>query len=124
MRLKLDENLGRRTAEALRQAGHDVMTVPDQRLEGTPDPELIEECRGEERCLVILDLGFGNPLVFRPSRYHGIAVLRLPARASSKDLDETVQTLIGGLEREDIGGKLWIVQLGRIRHYQEEYDGG
>lgn len=33
-----------------------------------------------------------------------------------------VQTLIGGLEREDITGKLWIVQRGRIRIYQQEVD--
>ncbi|MBI2939379.1 MAG: DUF433 domain-containing protein [Chloroflexi bacterium] len=55
------------------------------------------------------------PLLFRPSAYHGIAVLRLPPRATPDDLHDTVRTLTGGLERESIEGKLWIVQRGRIR---------
>lgn len=70
-----------------------------------------------------LGLEFGNPLVFRPADYPGIAVLRLPPRPTPDDLYDGVRTLIGGLERESIEGKLWIVQRGRIREYQEEGDG-
>lgn len=76
MRLKLDENLGTRSAALFRRAGHDVATVRDQRLAGAPDRKLIEICRAEGRCLVTLDLDFGNPLLFDPARYSGIAVLR------------------------------------------------
>jgi len=55
--------------------------------------------------------------------FSGIAVLRLPSRATPGELNDAVQTLIGGLEREDITGKLWIVQRGRIRIYQQEVEG-
>jgi hypothetical protein len=81
---------------------------------------LIERCQVEGRALVTLDLDFGNPLVFKPSRYAGIAVLRLPRKPSYQNLSEAVQTLIGGLEREDLCAKLWTVEIGRIRIYQEE----
>jgi len=37
MKLKLDENLGTRAAELLREAGHDLSTVPEQNLCSTPD---------------------------------------------------------------------------------------
>ncbi len=124
MKLKLDENLGKRSAEMLRQAGHDVSTVPEQGMQGAPDDTLIEVCRQQGHCLVTLDLDFANPLLFKPSVYHGIAVLRLPSRPTPDDLHDAVLTLAGGLARESIDGRLWIVQRGRIREYQEEDDNG
>lgn len=123
MRLKLDENLGQQGAELLRLAGHNVNTVLEQGLSSAPDAELIEVCRTENRCLVTLDLDFSNPLRFPPSDYAGIAVLRLPPRPTPGDLIDAVQTLVGGLEREQIEGRLWIIQRGGIRVYQSESGG-
>lgn len=120
MRLKLDENLGQRCVDLLHQSNHDVTTVIGQGLCSTLDQDLIKVCQTENRCLVTLDLDFSNPLRFNPASYPGIAVLRLPSRPTPEDLVETVQTLVGGLEREEIEGKLWIVQRGRVRVYQQE----
>jgi len=119
MKLKLDENLGRLVAQLLSAGGHDVQTVPAQDLCSAPDRVLLERCRAETRCLVTLDLDFGNPLLFRPSTYAGIAVLRLPSKPSHDDLIACVRTLNSALAGGDIAARLWIVQHGRVREYQD-----
>ena len=120
MRLKLDENLGKRCAELLSSAGRDVVTVPDEGLCSAPDRHVIEASRIERRCLVTMDMDFANPLIFRHSDYSGVAVLRLPPRPTPADLFTTLQTLVSGLNVENIEGKLWIVQPGRLREYRPE----
>ena len=115
MRLKLDENLGRQTAEVFKLQGHNVATVQEEGLCSTSDRELIELCLREGRCLVTLDLDFRNPLLFHPAKYSGIAVLRLPARPSHRDLLEVAETLATALIHKRVEGKLWIAQKGRIR---------
>jgi len=118
VKLKLDENLGRRCIEMLRAAGHDVATVFDQHMTSAPDDDLIKACAAEGRALVTLDLDFSNPLVYPPAQYAGIAVLRLPPKFSQSHLSTVTQTLIDALRREELTGKLWSVEIGRIRIYQ------
>lgn len=120
MKLKLDENLGAAAVELLRSAGHDVETVYSQGLAGAGDQNVIEASRREGRCLVTLDLDFGNPLLFAPSEYPGIVVLRLPPKPSFDDLLVSCRTLVQALKQAEIAGKLWIVGKGRIREYRPE----
>jgi len=44
LRFKLDENIGNAAAALLRDAGHDVSTVRDQRLSGARDERVFEVC--------------------------------------------------------------------------------
>ncbi|MGH7987286.1 MAG: DUF5615 family PIN-like protein [Candidatus Binataceae bacterium] len=81
LKLKLDENLGKNCAQLFEPAGYDTSTVVAQSLRGASDDEVIGRCRDASRALVTLDLDFSNPLLFKPSDYRGIAVLR-PRRLS------------------------------------------
>ena len=118
MKIKLDENLGERGADLFRAAGHEVATVFEQQLTSAPDTQLIAACSAEGRCLVTLDLDFTNPFRFPPGHYAGIAVLRLPDKVSDPDIFMACRTLIDGLNRADITGKLWIIKGTRIREYR------
>jgi predicted nuclease of predicted toxin-antitoxin system len=120
MKMKLDENIGKRGQALLREAGHDICTILEQNLQSAPDPTVIEVCRVEQRCLVTLDLDFSNPLQYNPSEYSGIAVLRLPRRPSPQDLLDVMVTLVNALKTETINRKLWIIKRGQIRIYQQE----
>jgi predicted nuclease of predicted toxin-antitoxin system len=119
LKFKLDENLGRRCAQLFVEAGHDCSTVLSQGLSGSSDSALIMHCRAESRALVTLDLDFANPLLFKPSANRGIAVLRPRSPASPDELKFLCSTVLGGLLRDTLDGHLWIVELGRIRIYQE-----
>jgi predicted nuclease of predicted toxin-antitoxin system len=120
MKLKLDENFGRRCIDILSSAGHDVATVAEQHMSGASDEDVIRIRHSELRCLVTLDLDFSNPLRFRPADYSGIAVIRMSGRASYTELLSAVTTFVKALETESIAGKLWIVEIGRIRIYRPE----
>lgn len=79
MKLKLDENLGSRLQQLFQQRGHEVVTVADEQLCSASDETLIRTCQRERRCLVTLDLDFGNPLGLQAI---GILRDRRPASAS------------------------------------------
>jgi predicted nuclease of predicted toxin-antitoxin system len=123
VKLKLEENLGKRGLALFAAAGYEAATVAGQGLRGEADQSLIEHCHGEQRCLVTLDLDFSNPLVFDPEGYSGIAVLRLPSQPTPDDLLDRCRTLIAALMNDDIVGKLWIVQKDRIREYRPDRPG-
>jgi hypothetical protein len=119
MDIKLDENLGNlRVASWLRFAGHNVATVRQQNLTSTPDEQLIEICRQENRCFITTDRGFENRLKYNPINYTGIVVLRFPPHPNFEDWREAIDLLIQGLEINNISGKLWIIRQGKIYGYQ------
>jgi predicted nuclease of predicted toxin-antitoxin system len=118
VRLKLDENLGLRTARILAGAGHDVATVAGQGLAGFTGVELLAVCTAEERALVTLDLDFANPLRFDPAATAGIAVLRVSELPGRSDLDTAAQVLAAAMAHASLGGQLWVVDRRRARRYE------
>ena len=69
---------------------------------------------------VDLDLDFANPLRFPPRRFPGIAVLRPPAPLHRDNIRRTLRTFCETAKRQPIQGKLWIVELDRVREYLDQ----
>ena len=123
MRFKLDENLGNRGAELLRNAGHEVATVFEQHLNGASDPTVVSICTEEGRCLITMDRDFTNPLLFPPQNYAGIVVLRLSSNPDGGEIFYALRTFLLALNgRENLVGKLWIVRRNRVREYRPAFE--
>lgn len=114
MRFKLNENLPVEAADILQPAGHDAETVYAEQLAGTNDQHLSTVCREEQRILITLDLGFADIRNYPPEDYPGFVVLR-SKRQDKPTILEILQNLISAFEKEEIAGKLWIVEEKRIR---------
>lgn len=120
MNFKLDENLGSRTANLIAEAGHDVQTLSDERINGADDLRLYQIRASEGRCLITLDLDFADILRFPSRTGAGIATLRPPSSVWLNLLSHLVRTLLAAIEYEPITGRLWIVEPGRIRVHDED----
>jgi hypothetical protein len=120
VKLKLDENIGRRGQALLTAAGHDVSTVFDQRMSGVDDERLFRTCASEERSLITLDHDFAQVLRFPPSQSAGVVVLELPARAGPDSLLERIREFLLVLQQRPLGKELWIVEPGRVRIHQSD----
>ena len=115
MKFKLDENIGRRGLELMQAAGHDVMTVRDQRLGGATDEKLFEVCASEGRALITLDRDFGQVTRFPPEQSAGVIVLEAGPRASVPAILDRLKAFLAVLETRPVAGSLWIVEPGRVR---------
>jgi predicted nuclease of predicted toxin-antitoxin system len=120
VKFKLDENFGTRTQHLFVAAGHDVSTVSGQDLCGIPDGRLFEICSREGRCLVTLDIDFGDVTRFPPDRSAGVVVLRLPKNPTLPVLESLIDTFLRTLGDRPLVGRLWMVEPGRIRVHQTE----
>ncbi len=114
MRFKIDENLPVELAEELRAAGHEAVTVDDQRLIGTSDRHLSQVCKTEGRIFVTLDLDFADIRTYPPNEHSGLIVLRL-IRQDKPHVVDVFRRTLKAVGHEPLEGRLWIVEEKRIR---------
>jgi len=117
MKFKLDECVDARLSINFEHAGYEAATVYQQGLGGIGDERLYHLCMDEGYILVTQDIHFSNVLNFTPKYTPGIVVMRGPDDlfATTRKL---VETLIQGLKTENPEGRLWIVELERIRIHE------
>ena len=78
MRIKLDENLPTRLVSVLADLGHDVDTVPTERIAGKDDAVVWQAAQAGHRFLVTQDLDFSDVRKYTPGTHHGLLLVRLP----------------------------------------------
>ncbi len=111
MRIVADENCDRLLLAALRNAGHDVLSIRETEP-GEADNRIFEIAQRESRVLLSNDLDFG--LLSERERYRLSAVIlmrldRLSRPARARRVMEILET-VGTLE-----GHLLTIEPGRIR---------
>jgi predicted nuclease of predicted toxin-antitoxin system len=119
LKIKIDENIGRRGIELLRQAGHDVMSVPEQGLSGAPDETVFHVCVSEGRTPITLDRDFGQVPRFPPKQSAGIVILELGTPATLASLQRRLREFLSLASARPVEGELWIVEAGRVRVHLE-----
>ena len=77
MRILADENIARSTLLLLRQLGHDVLDVKEQRWFGYADEKLLRIAVRQSRIVLTIDQDFGNILRFPPLSHQGVLLIQL-----------------------------------------------
>lgn len=113
-RFKLDENLPRDVETLLRDAGHNVQTVIEERLGGHADFEVLGACLNEGRVLITLDLDFADIRLYPKGSHSGIWVLR-PLLESIENILALMRGALTVLNSEVCENRLWIIEHGRVR---------
>jgi predicted nuclease of predicted toxin-antitoxin system len=99
MKIKLDKNLPFRLAALLKNLGHDVHALRDERLLGRADAEIWESTQKESRFLITQDLDFSDLRQFAPGSHHGLLLVRLRS-PNRRDLIERIVALF---QNESVG---------------------
>jgi len=114
MRFLTDENIYSQMVQAIRNLSYDVLDIKEQNLFSMPDSEIIQMAQDTERILITYDKDFSNILIYPPSQYSGIIVLRL-SRLTIKDAVNQLINFIKELSEEKIKGRLAILEPDRVR---------
>lgn len=79
-RLFANENIPRSVVDRLRQLGHDVVTVHELRMTGSPDLAIVDRAAHDQRSILTQDLDFGRIFVEREPAVRIIVLRSADAR--------------------------------------------
>jgi len=114
VRFKVDENLPREVAQVLRLAGHDAVTVHEERLLGAPDPAIARRASEERRGIITLNLHFADIRRYPPEEYDSIIVFRAKVPDKPTVL-AMLRRIIPLISPEALVGDLWMVGAATLR---------
>jgi predicted nuclease of predicted toxin-antitoxin system len=112
MRFALNENIPRAVIAALRDEGHDILSVKEA-MRGSSDRAVLARAQEEGRIVVTQDKGFGE-LAFRSGlpADSGIVLFRLSGRDPEADAQRMLEVLGS---RDDWPGHFAVASDDRVR---------
>jgi predicted nuclease of predicted toxin-antitoxin system len=114
-KIKLDENFPPSSAEIFRKKKIDASSVYEQRMNGSDDDEIFNVCKKEDRILVTFDLDFANIIRYPSHKTPGIIIARNRRKINLSGINSLCNRLALVIAREEITGKLYIVEPTTIR---------
>lgn len=114
MRIFVDVCIWQVTRDFVRQLGHDIVTAEDRALASAEDEEVLAQAVSEDRVFLTRDMDFTNILLYPPTRFPGIVVLKI----KPETIDVVHRTLASALShftQESIRQALVIVDRNKFR---------
>lgn len=99
---------------ALRDSGHDVLTVKQAGLVGTDDEGIYEFAKENGRVLLTFDRGFGDIFRFDIAKSFGVIIVRI-GNMNREEIIRIVTSFFAMPEKPDFSGKLVIISKGKVR---------
>ena len=75
-RFLTDENMSKSLVRELRDNGHNVKDIKEEKLFGAPDKEILNMAKAEDRIILTHDKDFSNILDFPLQSHNGIILIR------------------------------------------------
>ena len=114
MKIKVDEDLPKKVAEAVRGVVPDTLTVIEEGLSGILDPALWETVQREQRFLITGDKAFANIREYPPGSHAGVLLLR-PDEDGIPQLMDLIQEVLKLGILENLGGCIAVATPRRMR---------
>jgi predicted nuclease of predicted toxin-antitoxin system len=118
LKVMVDEDLPRQAVQVLKDYGYDAISVFEQGLSGTKDPQLWTAIQKDERFLVTADKGFGDIRVYPPGKHFGILLLR-PDEDGIRPVVELLKKVLESYRLEDLVGITTVANPKGIRLRKE-----
>jgi predicted nuclease of predicted toxin-antitoxin system len=114
MKIRRDEDLPKAVAEMVRKQILDTVTVAEEKLSGTLDPDLWKTIQEEKRFLITGDKGFANIRHYPPGTHSGVLLLR-PEEEGIPQLKLLMDEVLNLGMLDKLSGCIAVATPGRLR---------
>lgn len=114
LKFLLDANLPRTLNNFLKNQGYNVKDIRDFLAPDTPDEDISKIAQQEGRILLTRDLDFANILLYPPSQYPGIIVLKTKG-LKTEAMKAILTSLIETMKPQEFKHSLIILEPHKVR---------